>query len=185
MSKTLVLLFHPDIARSRANAALSTAASKIDDVEIFDVQRAYPDGEIDTDAEVQRLLAVDRIVLQYPMQWYATPPILKAWLDAVLTRLFYINYESEGRRLRGMPIMISVTAGNTPEAYSQGGRNMFTMLELLAPIRAAAHRCELAWNNPFIVYHANQLSLDELKAEGARYTEVLKSWIASLVRREV
>lgn len=185
MSKTLVLLFHPDIARSCANAALSTAASQIDDVEVFDVQRAYPNGVIDTDAEVHRLLAVDRVVLQYPMQWYATPPILKAWLDSVLTRLFYINYESEGRRLRGMPIMVSVTAGNTPDAYSKGGRNMFTMLELLAPMRAIAHRCELAWSRPFIVYHANQLSLDELKTEGGRYAEVLKSWIASPKPQEV
>lgn len=179
MSRTLILLFHPDIARSRANAALSTAASQIDDVEVFDVQRAYPNGVIDTDAEVHRLLAVERVVLQYPMQWYATPPILKAWLDAVLTRLFYINYESEGRRLQGMSIMVSITAGNTPDAYSQGGRNMFTMLELLAPMRATAHRCDLAWNAPFIVYRANKLSLDELKAEGTRYAGVLKSWISS------
>ncbi len=179
MSKTLILLFHPDIARSSANAALSSAASRIEDVDVFDVQRAYPNGEIDTDAEVHRLLYAERIVLQYPMQWYATPPILKAWLDAVLTRLFYINYESEGRRLAGTPIMVSVTAGNTPDAYSEVGRNMFTMLELLAPMRATAHRCNLAWHRPFIVYRANQLSPSELKVEGLRYTKVLKSWISS------
>lgn len=185
MSKTLVLLFHPDITRSCANAALSTAASQLAEVEIFDVQQAYPNGVIDTDAEVHRLLGVERIVLQYPIQWYATPPILKAWLDAVLTRLFYINYESEGRRLRGMPIMVSVTAGNSPDAYSQGGRNMFTMSELLAPVRATAHRCDLTWNTPFIVYRANQLSRDELKDEGTRYVEVLKSWISSTGLQEI
>lgn len=179
MSKTLILLFHPNIARSSANMALSAAASEIDDVEVFDVQRAYPNGVIDTDAEVDRLLAADRLVLQYPMHWYATPSILKEWLDAVLTRLFYINYESEGRRLQGMPVMVSVTAGNTSDAYSEGGRNMFTMVELLAPMRATAHRCDLVWSSPFILYRANQLSLDELKAEGARYVEAIKSWIAS------
>ena len=58
MSKTLVLLFHPDITRSCANAALSTAASQLAEVEIFDVQQAYPNGVIDTDAEVHRLLGV-------------------------------------------------------------------------------------------------------------------------------
>ncbi|WP_111494238.1 NAD(P)H-dependent oxidoreductase [Marinobacter bohaiensis] len=179
MSKTLVLAFHPDIARSRANAGLLSAIHGIDGVEIVDVQRIYPGGDIDTDVEVNRLLAADRLVLQYPMQWYATPAILQAWLDAVLTHMFYISYESEGRRLQGLPVMISVTAGNTPEAYRKNGRNMFTMLELLAPLRAMAHRCGLAWSSPFIVYRANGLSPRELKHEGSRYAQQLKNWIVS------
>lgn len=32
------------------------------------------------------------------IQWYSTPPLLKAWQDAVLTRMYYIAYESEGRQ---------------------------------------------------------------------------------------
>lgn len=34
--------------------------------------------------EAARLLTADRIVLQFPVQWYSMPPQLKAWQDAVL-----------------------------------------------------------------------------------------------------
>lgn len=136
MSKTLILLFHPDLTRSRTNAALAAAAAKLPGAEIVDMQAAYPQGIDflkDSEREALRLLSADRIVLQFPVQWYSTPPLLKAWQDAVLTRMFYIAYEQEGRKLEGTPLLIAATAGNVPEAYREGGRNMFPMIELFAP----------------------------------------------------
>jgi len=116
MPKTLILIFHPDFSRSRASRALADAASWLPNTEVFDVQSAYPDNEINVDAEVERLLAADRIVFQFPIQWYSAPPILQAWQNAVLTRMYYINYETEGRILEGKPLLIAVTAGNTSSA---------------------------------------------------------------------
>jgi hypothetical protein len=68
----------------------------------------------------------------------SSPPLLKAWQDAVLTRMFYFAYEAEGRGLEGTPLMIAITAGNTGEVYRSGGRNMFSMSDLLSPLRATA-----------------------------------------------
>lgn len=99
MTRTLVLLFHPDLGRSRANVVLAKAAAALPGVQVVDMQAACPDGldlYRDGEAEAARLLAADRIVLQFPVQWYSTPPLLKAWQDAVLTRMFYIAYEAEG-----------------------------------------------------------------------------------------
>src|SRR5688572_27082888 len=130
VTKTLILLFHPDLKRSKANAALAGAAAKLDGVEVADMQAAYPDSMDmfrDGEREARRLLAADRIVLQFPIQWYSTPPLMKAWQDAVLTRMFYVTYETEGRALEGTPLMLAATAGNVPESYRPGGRNMFTM----------------------------------------------------------
>lgn len=76
MSKTLVLIFHPELARSRANAALRGAIADIDGVDAVDVSALYPDGDID--AEVRRLRDADRIVLQFPVHWYGAPPRLQA-----------------------------------------------------------------------------------------------------------
>lgn len=151
MTKTLILLFHPDLAHSKANAALAAAAAKLPAVELVDMQAIYPRGidlSKDGEREARRLLECDRIVLQFPIQWYSTPPLLKAWQDAVLTRMFYIAYESEGRMLEGKPLMVAATAGNIPDAYRPGGRNMFTMNALLAPLQATAHRCGLPWAEP-------------------------------------
>lgn len=182
MTKTLILLFHRDLKGSKANAALAAAAAKVRGVEIVDMQALYPDGiELfrDGEREAARLLCADRIVLQFPIQWYATPALLKSWQDAVLTRMFYLAYEQEGRQLEGTPLLIAATAGNVPEAYTPGGRNMFPMIELMAPLRATAHRCGLGWSDPFIVYAADKLAPEALAAAAASYAAALENWIAA------
>src|SRR5690606_32287599 len=143
MSKTLILLFHSGPNRSRANAALAVAAARLPGVEVADIHALYPNGRVDADREVARLLSADRIVLQFPIQWYSAPPILKAWENAVLTRMYYLAYETEGRLLEGRPLLVAATAGNVPEAYAPTGANRFTMAELLRPLEATAHRCGL------------------------------------------
>ncbi|RFZ89281.1 flavodoxin family protein [Shinella sp. WSJ-2] len=183
MSKTLILLFHPDLKRSRANAALAAAAARLPGTEVADMYALYPDGKIDADREVARLLSADRIVLQFPIQWYATPPLLQAWKDAVLTRMFYIAYPTEGRLLEGKPLLVVATAGNVPEAYQRGGANKFTMEELLRPLEATAHRCGLPWQAPFLVYRADKL--DDLSLHGAAkdYAAILETWRRQDARR--
>ncbi|MEJ0019029.1 MAG: NAD(P)H-dependent oxidoreductase [Acetobacteraceae bacterium] len=174
MPRILILLFHPDLARSRANAALAAAASRLPGVDLLDMQALYPSGQIDADQEVHRLLAADRIVLQFPLQWYSTPPLLKAWQDVVLTRMFYIAYEAEGRLLEGKRLLVAATAGNDAAAYTPAGMNRFPIADLLRPLQATAHRCGLAWEDPFIVYRANRLDAAALAAAGDEYVEHLQ-----------
>lgn len=182
MTKTLILLFHPDLTHSKANVVLAAAAAKLTAVEVVDMYALYPDGidlSKDGEREAQRLLECDRIVLQFPIQWYSTPPLLKAWQDAVLTRMFYIAYESEGCMFEGTPLMVAATAGNVPDAYRTSGRNMFTMKALFAPLQASAHRCGLPWAEPFVLYQADKLSVEALDAASVEYAATLKHWIES------
>lgn len=176
MSKTLILLFHSGPNRSRANAALAAAAARLPGVEVADIHALYPDGRIDIDREVARLLSADRIVFQFPIQWYSAPPVLKAWENAVLTRMYYIAYETEGRLLEGRPLLVAATAGNVPEAYGPGGANAFTMAELLRPLEATARRCGLLWQAPFLLFRADRL--DDLALHGAArdYAALLEEW---------
>lgn len=180
MSKTLVLLFHPSMGRSKANAALARAAAALPNTEIVDMYAAYPnsiDMLRDGESEAARLLSADRLVLQFPVQWYSTPPLFKAWQDAVLTRMFYIAYEREGHRLQGTQLLIVATAGNTSDAYRFGGRNMFTMNELFAPLQATANRCGLLWTDPFVLYEADKLKPEALEVAAADYNATLRNWI--------
>ncbi|TPM16333.1 NAD(P)H-dependent oxidoreductase [Mesorhizobium sp. B2-3-5] len=180
--KTLVLMFHPDPSRSKANVALAEAARSVPGVEVVDMQALYPDGRLDmfTDGAVEaaRLLGADRLVLQFPVQWYATPPLLRAWQDAVPTRMFYIAYEAEGRRLEGTPILIAATAGNVPEAYTPRGQNLIPLGELLNPLRATAHRCKLPWASPFLIYRADKLTASGLADAASSYATRLSDWAA-------
>lgn len=177
MKKTLVLLFHPDIDRSRANAAFSRAISEIETVEVVDMHRLYPSGEIDVDCEVRRLLAADRIVLEFPIRWYSTPPLLKAWQDSVLTHMYYLAYETEGRLLEGTPIVVVATAGNVPEAYRAGGVNLFPLEELLRPLEATANRCGLPWSPPILLYEADRLDACPLADAVSRMVGRFMDWM--------
>lgn len=173
MTKTLILLFHPHFARSRVSRALVEAASTVPGTEIVDMGALYPDGRIDADAEVARLIAADRIVFQFPIQWYSTPPLLKAWQDEVLTRMFYLAYPNEGAKLAGKPLMIAATAGNLREAYAPGGANLFSLRELLRPLEATANRCALHWEDPFLIYDAHKADAEALQEAGAYYVSRL------------
>lgn len=170
MPKTLILMFHPDLTKSRVNTALAAAARDVPGTMLIDMQSVYPDGQIDmfTDgaAEAAQLIAADAIVLQFPVQWYSTPPLLKAWQDAVLTRMFYVNAATEGMLLAGKLLMIAATAGNVATAYGPSGANLFVIDDIFIPLRATAHRCGLIWQKPFVLFNAGNLD-DAARATAA------------------
>ncbi len=183
MSRTIILLFHRNIAKSSANRALRDRAATISGVEVVDIQGLYPDGVIhmstDAGAEAQRLLSADRIVLQFPVQWYSTPALLKAWQDSVLTRMYYLFSEEEGNRLAGTPLMVAATAGNIPGAYGPGGANRFTIEEIFTPLRATSHRCGLPWHEPYVVFTADKLNDAGLVEAAEGYENAIRSFIAA------
>ncbi|PWK59677.1 NAD(P)H-dependent oxidoreductase [Roseicyclus mahoneyensis] len=183
MTQTLILLFHPDLAKSKTNAALQAAARTVAGVQVVDMHARYPGGRVDMhadgEAEARALLEADRIVLQFPIQWYSTPALLKAWQDVVLTRMYYIHAATEGDRLAGTPLMIAATAGNTPDAYGPGGANHFTMEELMAPLKATALRCGLPWHPPHLVFRADRLEPAQLAAAQESYLRALTDFIAA------
>lgn len=178
---TQILLFHPDIARSKVNAELARAASGLHHVAIADMAALYPTGiemERDSEREAARLLAADRIVLQFPMQWYSTPALMKQWQDVVLTRMAYMHGDTEGARLAGKPIMVAATMGAEEITYRPQGRNHFTVAELLAPVQASANRFAMDWRDPFLVFGADALRADDLADAGRAYNGALSRFAA-------
>lgn len=181
MTQTLILLFHPDLSRSRANAALARAAACLPGTEVVDMQVRFPDGldmARDAEAEAARLIAAERLVLQFPLHWYAPPPLLQSWQAAVLTRMMYLLSDTEGARLAGKPFRLAVTTGGTADAYRDGGRNLFPITEILAPLRATANRCGLSWSNPFVLHDADNLSEGQLESAARTYAADLTAWQA-------
>ena len=169
--KTLILSCHPDPSRSRANEALLAAA--VPCATVVRLAHEYPEGAIDAARESARVLAHDAIVLQFPLQWYAPPALLKDWLDAVLTRMVYVHADTEGRLLAGRKLLVAVTAGAPEDAYGPAGRNGFTLAQLLRPLQATALRCDLRWQPPFVAYDMREPAPAALAAAGERYAGVL------------
>lgn len=180
-SVTQILLFHPDSERSRVNTALARAAVGLHHVAIADMAALYPAGiamERDSEREAARLLGADRIVIQFPMQWYSTPALLKQWQDVVLTRMAYMNWDTEGASLAGKPVMVAATMGAEEATYRTQGRNRFTVAELLAPLQASANRFAMDWRDPFLVYDADALSAGDLAEAGQSYFSALSCFAA-------
>ena len=85
MSKVLLVVGHPDLSQSKANKALVDAVRDLAHVTVHDLYAAYPDFQIDADAEQALLAEHDVIVFQHPVFWYNTTPLFKQWQDKVLT----------------------------------------------------------------------------------------------------
>jgi putative NADPH-quinone reductase len=137
MSKTLILLAHPDIEKSVGNKTIINTVKELDNVEIRDLTALYPDFNIDIAAEQNALAQADLIIFQYPVYWYNMPPILKQWIDKVFTYGFAFGNSS---KIVGKSIMASVTAGSPEASYKK-----VNMEQLLIPFQAAAEFCKLKY----------------------------------------
>ncbi|NMM99991.1 general stress protein 14 [Bifidobacterium sp. DSM 109958] len=170
--KTLVLVFHPDMAKSRANAALMAAARKLpsDAVTVRDEYALCPDGTIDVAAEQRLIEQHDRIVLQFPLYWYSSPALLKQWEDEVLA--YGWAYGPGGEALKGKEIMVATTAGGPASEY-QTEDNGATIGEVLSPYRMMARYTRAAWLEPFVVFRSMELTDAELATSAARYADAL------------
>jgi len=152
MPRVLVLFAHPAFEKSRINRRLLDAIRDLDGVTIHDLYETYPDFQIDVAAEQQRLMGHDVIVLQHPFYWYSAPSLVKEYLDLVLEHGF--AYGAAGRALEGKVLMNATTTGGPEAAYQVGGRNRFTMRQLLAPFDQTAFLCRMRYLAPFVVHGA-------------------------------
>ena len=66
-----------------------------------------------------------------------------------------------------------MTTGDEINSFSETGINHFTFQELARPIQQTALFCGMKWLDPFVVYHASQLSENELFQAGERYRDRL------------
>lgn len=167
MRKVLILFAHPAYRRSRVNRALREAVEGLDGVTLHDLYETYPDFAIDPDREQALLLEHEVYVAQHPFFWYSAPAILKEWQDLVLEHGW--AYGSHGRQLEGKLWMQAITAGGRDSAYTEEGRNRWTIDELLRPYEATARLCRMVWQRPFVVHSTHVAGEEEAKAAAVAY----------------
>ena len=169
----LVLLAHPDLASSRVNRALYDAAGRRGGVTRRDLYAEYPAHRLDEPLNVAReqdlLAACDRVVLQFPLYWYSVPPLLKKWMDDVLTHGWAFGRDATG--LRGEELMIAASIGGRQSAYRAGGPNLFPLDDLLRPLHATANICGMRFVPSYITEGAADDA--ELAAAAEAYADAL------------
>ncbi|MBN8279913.1 MAG: NAD(P)H-dependent oxidoreductase [Gammaproteobacteria bacterium] len=79
----------------------------------------------DVQAELDKLLAADFLLLQFPFWWYSVPAILKGWIDRVFAYGVAYDFGRTWDRgvFRGRRAMLSFTTSAPPTSLLPDGRN--------------------------------------------------------------
>jgi glutathione-regulated potassium-efflux system ancillary protein KefG len=169
----LVLLDHPDLSRSRINAAMAEAVRELPGVTLHDLRAEYPGRVIDVAREQRLVREHSLIVFQFPFHWYAVPSLLKQWMDDVLVKGF--AYDGAVPLLTGKRLQVVTSTGGVEEAYREGGFHRYPMSALLAPLENTAHRVGMAYAPPLVLHDVRGVTPVELAEHVERYRNLLAS----------
>lgn len=177
MSKVLLIVGHPDLSQSRANAALVNAVRDLQHVTVHDLYATYPDFAIDGDAERALLVEHDVIVFQHPVYWYNTTALFRQWQDVVFSHGWGFTTDGSASQLAGKKAIVSVTAGVPADRYTPEGSNKATLETLFSNWEATLRLCQFDIQPMQKIYGAAfALSDQELAAAAAEYRDLLSSF---------
>lgn len=174
-SRILVVYAHPAPRRSRVNKPLARMLAGLPGVAMHDLYWHYPDFDIDVRTEQEALEAAEMLVLQFPVQWYATPSLLKEWIDVVFEMGW--AYGPGGTALRGKHMMVLASAGGRAHAYSQDGIHGHALDMFLLPLQQTAALCGMQWQPPHVLHDADDAPDEAIDAHIARVRAALQPWL--------
>jgi glutathione-regulated potassium-efflux system ancillary protein KefG len=170
-NKILILFSHPRLERSLNQSQLIYSIPKIPEITFHDLYEKYPDFDIDIEHEQELMLRHQIIIWQHPFYWYSSPPLLKQWIDLVLS--FGWAYGPGGIALQGKMVLNVITTGGQRSAYSNEGHNRFTINQLLAPFEQTAFLCKMIWLPPFVIHGTHRISDHERQNHTILYAKML------------
>ena len=104
----------------------------------FDVLKAQERSSVtdrlprDVSAEIEKLEAADRIILHFPLWWFAPPAVLKGWFERVLLhgRTHDVTHRFDTGRFRGRKALFCVSTGADAVESGPDGKEGDTRLHL-------------------------------------------------------
>jgi len=180
MADVLVLVAHPDIARSRVNRALAAQARLLPSaaVEVRDLYALYPDYLIDVEAEQAALAAARTVVWVHPIQWYSMPALMKLWVDEVLA--FRWAYGPDGRALAGKCLWLAVSTGGVETSYQKLGGGEHPFERFLAPYRQTAEMVGMRFLDPLVLHGAHRADAHAVHAHAHAFAQRLLALAAEV-----
>jgi glutathione-regulated potassium-efflux system ancillary protein KefG len=171
--KTLVIAAHPDLGESRIHRLwLATLRGhQSPSFTVNDLYARYADEKIDVRREQALLIEHQRIIFEFPIYWYSSPPLLKKWFDEVLE--YGWAYGPGGHKLEGKEFGIAISTFTTNANYQHDGSVGHTIEELTWPFEATVRRVAGIFLSPFVLNGVAHVSDDALAASGASYLRYL------------
>ena len=153
MTKTLIIMSHPDVTQSTSQQFLLAAIKGEEQIQIRHLELILAERENNHfDKRIERacLQEADRIILQFPLYWYQCPSVMKQWMDEVLM----LNLPPKDKEKE---LGIVVTVGAKKDRYTAGGSVGFGIEELLRPYQALANQLGWKYQTPFVIYQFQYL----------------------------
>ena len=181
-AEILVIVAHPELEQSRVNRRLLHDARALQRkaapgrLAVRDLYALYPDYLIDIAVEQAALKAAKLVVWQQPIRWYSMPPLLKLWLDDVLT--FGWAYGPDGDALRGKDLWLVASTGGPEDSYRPDSYNRYFFDAFLPPYEQTAALCGMRFLPPLILHGAHTVSVAELAEHADAYAKRLADYPA-------
>lgn len=178
--RTLVIVDHPYYDLSVVNRRWLDEVRKYpEDCQVHNLQSSYPRSSIDVVNEHSLIDHADALVLQFPIFWYNCPPMMKSWMDRVLSPGWAY---AGGDHLAGKPVALAVTCGSREEAYRPEGANEHTLAEFLNSFTQAFKRVRADFRGIYAFYGAapadgSKPDASELAMSARNYVDFLHSLI--------
>ncbi|MEP7303845.1 MAG: NAD(P)H-dependent oxidoreductase [Caldimonas sp.] len=179
-AEILVLVAHPELEQSRANRRMLLEARSLQTVlapgriAVRDLYALYPDYLIDVAAEQAALAAARLVVWQQPIHWYGMPPLLKLWVDDVLS--FGWAYGPGGAALRGKDLWLVATTGGPEESYRPDSYNRYFFDAFMPPYEQTAALCGMRFLPPLLLHGAHKASEAEIVTHARTYAQQLAAY---------
>ncbi|GAB2559666.1 NAD(P)H-dependent oxidoreductase [Gracilibacillus alcaliphilus] len=150
--KTLVVVAHPNIETSVVNKRwIEELEQYPEDYTIHELYQAYPSEKIVAEKERYLIESHDQLVLQFPIQWFNCPSLLKKWLDEVFD--YGWAYGSNGGdKLKNKKIALAVSAGIRASDYSEDGRYGHPLEQILLPFKTTLLYCQADYRSIHAFY---------------------------------
>jgi glutathione-regulated potassium-efflux system ancillary protein KefF len=175
LDDVLVLVAHPQMAQSHIHRRLTQAARDVASdhpkVVVRDLYALYPDFLIDVAAEQACLERAQLIVWQHPIHWYGMPPLMKLWVDEVLSLGW--AYGPEGGALINKQLWLVTSTGGTQASYQPDGHNRYAFEAFLPPYEQTAVLCGMHFLEPWVLHGAHHVRDDELETHAQTYAQRL------------
>ena len=173
--KTLIIVTHPNIQKSKVNRRFVEELEKHPDkYEIHRLYELYPTGLIKVDEEHVLIEKFNKIVFQFPIYWYSCPPLLKKWFDEVL--IYGWAYGDE-YKLRGKKIGLCLSTNGKEEDYQPSGKHRYTLSELTNSFDSSFNYIEVDYKSFYAFYGSLfNATPERLDKEAKKYLEFIDSF---------
>ncbi|AKJ27991.1 NAD(P)H-dependent oxidoreductase [Caldimonas brevitalea] len=174
--RIVLLAAHPHLHLSNVTRSLLAAARALppEVVQVRDLYALYPDYLIDVGAEQAALASAQLVVWLHPLQWYSMPPLMKLWLDEVLT--YGWAYGRSGDHLRGKDVWLVTSTGGPESSYHPGSYNRYFFDAFLPPYEQTAVLCGMRFLPPLVLHGAQTVDAGTLRGHVQVFRERLASY---------